>query len=889
MTESRDLAAPDSGADRSLPRRGRLRGRGLARIDSHPAEMPTEYWQQMLMGRWVLSVLLFAVIAAVPMFGPHRVWIATAFAGLTGCHNLMLGRSIKRTGRLPWAMPAVDHVLVVVLGLLIPTSLMWGIVVNATGLPVTVMNHGRRAAIRLWAASIPAYCLAGWWTHAPQWPIALALFIVAGLGNYSLMGDAADEERRLRDRYSDLLDQLQVVVFESSGVGEPLTYVNDHVGKMLGSTRDQWLDQQWWRSRLHPDDQGAFEELYDAARNGGTHQNTYRMIAEDGRVLHVLEITRVSTSEAGNTNVRGVLVDITRQAEAEAEASQLGMFVDQIPIALQIMEIADPDDIDGIRMVAANQLACENAGTSLDRLTAEWPRRHAVVGSDRANLEAIAEVRRTGVPLTDRQWDWIDQTGTRRRVAIEAFPLGGNYIGVSYVDITTRADAEQALRYQANHDALTGLASRALVAEQLDDALGRCATDGGHGTFLMMDLDQFKEVNDALGHHHGDRLLIELGGRLREIAGENLAARLGGDEFALLLENTTARDALAVAADIRRAFAEPIVIDGVRLQTNVSVGIAVYPEHATDADALMQRADAAMYRAKHGGTGVALFTPEQSASGMRRLQLLGDLRNAIDRAELMLHYQPRLDLTTGDLDGVEALVRWNHPTLGMLPPDEFIRLAEVSGLIQPMTQFVIRCAVADAARLEALGHALPFAVNLSVRNLYSPDLIESIESALERERLAPRLLRMELTESEIMDDPSAAMEMLHRLRSRGIEVSIDDFGTGYSSLSYLRDLPIDEIKIDRSFVAAISGGDDVVVRSIIDLGHALGVSVVGEGVETVEQFDHLQRLGCDVVQGYLIGRPMPYDDLQRFVTDRAEFADSGSASIARWERGVTHG
>ncbi len=843
----------------------------------------------MLIGRWVLGVTLFGIIAIAPMFGPHRLWFATVFAMATAVQNLALGRIVAATGRMPWGMAAFDHALACAAGLMIPQTLIWAIMVNAIGLPVTVISHGRRFALGLLAVSVPAYVTVGLVTGADLWPIAVGVFVVAGLGNCGLVGDAAEEERSVRARYSDILDQLQVVVFESPGIGQQLSYVNDHVGKMLGFTRTEWLDPAWWESRLHPDDHAAWAESNVQSIAGVSHQATYRMYAEDGRLVHILEITRVLQVGSGRTKIRGVLVDVSRQALAEAEASQLSMFVDQIPLALQILEITDPDDVAAIRMVAANRVACENVDATLEELVQEWPRRYAVVDSQPGNLEAFAEVRRTGTSLTKHERSWVDRDGRDRRVNIEAFALGGDYVGVSYEDITERANAEKALRHQANHDALTGLPSRAFLAQRLDAALTACAdgADGAcQGALLMMDLNQFKEVNDSLGHHHGDRLLVELSGRLSAIAGdEHVIARLGGDEFAMIVEGGTPRQALELAAHIGRRFAEPIVIDGVTLQTNVSVGIALYPEHASDADGLMQRADAAMYRAKTGGTGVSLFTPEQSTAGIRRLQLLSDLRTAVGNSELMLHYQPRVHFGSGEIEGLEALVRWVHPTWGMLPPDEFISLAEVSGLIQELTQFVIRVAVADAAHLRSVGHDLPVAVNLSVRNLYSPDLVDGILKALAAHDLPSSSLRVELTESEIMDDPSVAMQVLQRLRSEGVEVSIDDFGTGYSSLSYLRDLPIDEIKIDRSFVADITDGDDVVVRSIIDLGHALGVSVVGEGVETVQQWDHLHRLGCDVAQGYLISRPLPFEELQRFLDDRRDFSASPTTLGAPVTRG----
>jgi len=847
--------------------------------ESTSAALPAEFWRRMLAWRWIVAVALFSVIALAPMFGPHRVVIAIGFAIANALQNMVLGRIMTATGRIPWVSSALDHVFAAAAGLILPSVFMWGVLATAVTLPLTVVSYGRRLAYRLVAISVPMYAAVGAATNAPMWRIAVALFAIAGGGCSILVGAAAEEERRVRARYGDILDQLQVVVFESPGIGQRLSYVNDHVGKMLGFTREDWIEPDWWESRLHPDDHDLWVDSNVLSRSGQSHQASYRMYAEDGRLVHILEITRVLQVGHGRTKIRGVLVDVTRQRQAEAEASQLSMFVDQIPLALQILEITDPEDIAAIRMVAANRVACDNVDTTLDQLVAEWPGRYAVVDSQPGNLEAFAEVRRTGEALTNHERSWVDRDGRERRVNIEAFALGGDYVGVSYEDITDRANAEEALRHQANHDSLTGLPSRSLLANRLDQALRSCHGDGaGTGALLMMDLNQFKEVNDSLGHHHGDRLLIELSGRLSEIAGDDyVIARLGGDEFAMIIEDGTPRQALEIAGRIGRRFAEPIVIDGVTLQTNVSVGIALYPEHATDADGLMQRADAAMYRAKTGGTGVALFTPEQSTAGVRRLQLLSDLRTAVGNGELTLHYQPRVEFGTGAIEGLEALVRWEHPTLGLLPPDEFIALAEVSGLIQELTQFVIRVAVADAAHLHSVGHRLPVAVNLSVRNLYSPDLVEGILKALTRHELPSSSLRVELTESEIMDDPSVAMQVLQRLRSEGVEVSIDDFGTGYSSLSYLRDLPIDEIKIDRSFVADITDGDDVVVRSIIDLGHALGVSVVGEGVETVQQWEHLRRLGCDVAQGYLISRPLPFEALRRFLDDRLEFATPNEA------------
>jgi len=341
-------------------------------------------------------------------------------------------------------------------------------------------------------------------------------------------------------------------------------------------------------------------------------------------------------------------------------------------------------------------------------------------------------------------------------------------------------------------------------------------------------------------------------------------ARLGGDEFAILLSTDATRSgATAVAEKIARVVERPVEIDDVSIQVGASIGIAFFPEHATDADGLARRADVAMYVAKRSNAAWAIYAPEDDRSSIRRLTLLGELRQAITANQLVLHHQPTIELSSGRVLRTEALLRWKHPQHGLMPPGEFMELAEMSGVIQPLTRWVLRESIRQVHKLTVDGEFLHVAVNISARNLYEPDLIDWLVNLLETENFPGERLTLEITESLLMDDPLLALGVLRRLKTFGISLSVDDFGTGYSSLSYLRDLPIDEIKIDQSFVAsmALPGGDDTIVRSVIDLGHNLGLAVVAEGVEDVETLVRLRDMGCDRAQGFLLSQPLPAEDL----------------------------
>jgi diguanylate cyclase (GGDEF)-like protein len=431
------------------------------------------------------------------------------------------------------------------------------------------------------------------------------------------------------------------------------------------------------------------------------------------------------------------------------------------------------------------------------------------------------------------------------------------------------AGASRQLRHQALHDALTDLPNRTLLHRRAERAL----RGDGFGAMLLIDLDRFKEVNDTLGHDHGDELLIEVAGRLKAVLrrGDTLA-RLGGDEFAVLLDGVPDRGAVVeLAMRLQDALRRPFALRGVAVELEASVGIALYPEHGMTVGALLQRADVAMYDAKRGRRGVATYTEERDPYSEDRLGLLAELRRALEREELVLHYQPKVDLASGAVIGVEALVRWQHPTRGLLPPDEFVPLAERTGAVADLTRWVIDAALAQHRAWRDAGVDLPVAVNLAAANVVDLTLPERIVELLARHEVDGDRLECEISEHTVMADPVRATEVLDRLRGLGVRLSLDDFGTGHSSLAYLKRLPLDEVKIDRSFVAGMADdeNDAVIVRSTIDLARNLGLAVVAEGVESAEIMRGLADLSCDTAQGFHVSRPLPADALGAWLRDQA--------------------
>ncbi len=426
-------------------------------------------------------------------------------------------------------------------------------------------------------------------------------------------------------------------------------------------------------------------------------------------------------------------------------------------------------------------------------------------------------------------------------------------------------------QHDAMHDALTGLPNRTLSAGSIDAALAPARHTGTGATVLLLDLDGFKEINDALGHGQGDTVLRAVAARLREVVrAEDLVARLGGDEFGILacdLDRADEPDALA--RRVRARLEEPLVVAGLRLAAGASVGIAV-ARPGEDGEALVRRADVAMYLAKEGGLGIAAYDEDRDPHNPQRLQLMTDLREGIPRGELVVHYQPKLDLNTRLVGGVEALVRWEHPTHGLLQPGAFVELAETTDLMGPLTMSVLTKSLTQIAEWRALGHDLSVAVNVPAQTLLDRELPATIDRLMAELGLEATCLRLEITEGTLVRDPVRSAEVLEQLASAGVKVSIDDFGTGYSSFALLQRLPVHEIKIDRSFVRHMAErpNDAAIVHSTVQLGQTLGLTVVAEGVEDEASLEQLAAIGCDAAQGYFISRPVPGDELTAWLDER---------------------
>lgn len=435
----------------------------------------------------------------------------------------------------------------------------------------------------------------------------------------------------------------------------------------------------------------------------------------------------------------------------------------------------------------------------------------------------------------------------------------------------------------ATHDQLTGLPNRFLYSDRLAQAIIMAASEKSNVAVIIMDIDRFKEINEAMGPYQGDRLLKQVATRLQNTFHDpETVARLGGDEFAAIIPRLAQlKETSQVIRKIEKALEAPFMLEGLKIDVRASMGVSFYPQHGTDADTLLQRADVAMYAAKRNRAGFLVYSPRYDEYSPQRLTLMGELRHAIENEGLVLHFQPKVDLKSGRIAETEALVRWAHPKHGLMLPDEFIPLAERTGLIKPLTLWVLNKALKQCGVWEREGLQLGVAVNLSAQALFDLELPDIVTGALAAHDVSPKRLILEITESMLMVDKERALQILERLSGMGVRIAIDDFGTGYSSLSYLSKMPVDEIKIDKSFVLDMheNKSNAVIVHATIELGHNLGLSVIGEGVESAESMARLHALGCDAAQGYYMTKPLDAGDLS------AWFESQRNSGLLRIEAG----
>lgn len=621
---------------------------------------------------------------------------------------------------------------------------------------------------------------------------------------------------------------------------------------------------------LHPEDRPKLEATVQQALAEGMQDYAieYRLIrGNDGATRWLTSKGRFIVEEGRPLRGLGVTTDITERKQAEealreSEARYRHMFQAN-PQPMWVF------DLETLRFLAVNAAAVAHYGYSEAEFLAMTIADIRPVKEVPRLLERINQLK--GEPQhQEGTWQHQKKDGTRIDVEISSHSLeyeGRQAKAVMANDITERKRAEERIHYLANFDPLTGLPNRTQLNDHLKYALSLAKRSSGHLALLFLDLDHFKDINDTLGHSTGDALLIEVAGRLCQVLREeDTVTRLGGDEFILLLPGNDTLGAAQVAQKLLCAIAESYLIEHYDLTLTASIGIALYPEDGLDLEALSKSADAAMYRAKQEGRQCyRFFTPEMQARSARNLQLVNALHHALEHRQLQLHYQPQIAMQDGRITGAEALLRWSHPELGSVSPAEFIPVAESSGLILPIGEWVLRCAIRQAkAWIENGFGPLIMAVNLSAVQFRHPDLPELVTRILNEENLAPESLELELTESVAMHNPPGAIAVMNNLYERGIRMSIDDFGTGYSSLSYLKKFKAYKLKIDQSFVRDINidPEDKAIVSAIINLAKSLGLQTIAEGVETIEQQAFLREQGCDQMQGYLFSRPVPPEQFE---------------------------
>jgi diguanylate cyclase (GGDEF)-like protein/PAS domain S-box-containing protein len=686
-----------------------------------------------------------------------------------------------------------------------------------------------------------------------------------------------ERHRAAEERYRSLIEHLPAVTYiDVAGTGEPI-YVSPQISTVMGVPREEWLDDPTgWAKRLHPEDAHAVGEYAEAVLSCAPYAAEYRLIDMQGRTRWFRDAAGpVRGADGKPVYMQGVIFDITARKEAEAALAQSeARFREMLE---NVRLVAVTCDVDG-KIMFCNQYLAELTGWSREELVGrDWI--EVLTPEDHREMEErTMSLTSSGHTVSHYESAIVTRDGRRRLLSwnntvmrdIDGQPMGVASIGE---DITDRRDAERELERLAYHDPLTGLPNRTLFQEHLDLALARARRSGDGVAVLYVDLDDFKLVNDSFGHSAGDQLLCEVATRLRGATrASDVVARQGGDEFLILIADLDVGDDQAsvdiediarhVAKQVREALQAPMVLADTEIYTSASLGISIFPVDAADAESLLKHADIAMYKAKDSGRdGYQLF-----AAGGRdpraQLSMAGRLRRAVEREELVLHYQPLVHLSSGGIVGAEALLRWRDGTRGLVPPNAFIPLAERTGLIGPISEWVIEEACRQSAEWRAADLDMYVSVNLPAI-FWKPTAMRGVLDTIESFGLAADRMMIEITESTVMADAVRSEPIIAELHERGLRLAIDDFGTGHSSLSRLNQMQVTTLKIDRSFVSDLPGDASaaVLVSTIIQLARNLGLQPLAEGIETEEQRRFLVEHGCPLGQGFLFSKAVPADQI----------------------------
>jgi diguanylate cyclase (GGDEF)-like protein/PAS domain S-box-containing protein len=684
------------------------------------------------------------------------------------------------------------------------------------------------------------------------------------------LGEAA--ARRERRRAEESLKQLSLVVKQTADsvfITDPdgcIEYVNPAFEVLTGYAESEALGQH--SSILHSGrhDDEFYRAMWKAITDGEVFRGTFVNRRKNGGLFYEDKTITPLTDEAGNiTQFVSTGRDVTARVQADEERNRVVAILEATPDLVAIMT---PDGTLSYLNNSGRRLfgMADTEDVATHSIQEFFPERII----DRMSEEVGPEVYRSGV------WsgETVLQIGDGREIPVSQVMLGHTdkdgeveYLSTIIRDISEQKRFEARLHHRATHDRLTNLPNRFLLSDRLGAALERAWRYGRHVAILFLDLDNFKRVNDSLGHPAGDSVLQAVARRLQNcLRPTDTVARHGGDEFTVLLDDLSAPDgALVVLHKIRTAFERPVTSSTHEIYITFSAGIAVYPQDGKDVEDLLRNADTAMYRAKMAGPSqYSFYAADMNARSHELLSLEADLRHALERREFRLYYQPQVELADGRIIGMEALIRWQHPLHGLISPADFIPLLENTGLIAPVGEWVLRQACADLLACHEAGFAgLRVSVNVSAVQFGDKELMDKVRGALVEEGIPPETLELELTENIVMREPQAAAEILQALRNIGVRIAVDDFGTGYSSLSYLKKFPLDVLKIDQTFVRDLieDSNDAAIVEASILFAHKLGLETVAEGVETSEQLAFLRERGCQMVQGYFLSRPIPFAEL----------------------------
>ena len=686
-----------------------------------------------------------------------------------------------------------------------------------------------------------------------------------------------DEFREAQERYRVLVENLPAITYvDLAGSGDPI-YVSPQIVELMGIPAAEWLDGfNGWERRMHPDDRHTIADYKRTVETGEPYSASYRMQGLDGRMRWFRDDAAAVRDEHGTPRfIQGVIFDVTKQKEAEgalqASEARFREMLENVRLAAVVT------DLEG-RITFCNEYLAELSGWWEDELLGRiWS--ETFTPPDELEMEQRAQRGlERGSVIAHYESSILTRSGERRLFSWNNTLLrdaNGDVVGQASVgeDITDRRRAEHELERLAFHDPLTGLPNRILFHEHLDVALARAQRAGCGVAVLYVDLDDFKLVNDSFGHNAGDELLCEVAARLKgSTRAADVVARQGGDEFLILIadvETTESGDvvdvgdvARRVAEQVRTALQRPLMLADTEIYTSASLGISLYPADAPDAESLLKHADIAMYKAKESGRdGYQLFS-STGHDPRAQLSMAGRLRRAVERDQLMLHYQPLVSLATGEYVGAEALLRWQDDQNGLVMPGDFIPLAERTGLIGPISEWVIEEACRQSAEWRSMGLDLYVSVNLPAV-FWQPTAMRQVLATIERFGLSADRMMVEITESTVMADALRSEPIIAELHERGLRLAIDDFGTGHSSLARLNQMLVTTLKIDRSFIADLPGDPSaaVLVSTIIQLAHNLGLHPLAEGIETEEQRTFLVENGCQLGQGFLFSRAVPAEQI----------------------------